>query len=67
MGKLTNLNPVAQITDADIPAGITRDIELTAEIAAHLNSNNPHFQYLQRSGIHDHYRTHLISIHWLGV
>ena len=30
MGKLTNLNPVTPIADADLPASITRDTELAA-------------------------------------
>jgi hypothetical protein len=45
MGKLTNLNPIAPITDADIPAAIARDSELTAAMNAHLAASDPHSQY----------------------
>ena len=44
MGKLTNLNPVT-IADSDIPGSIARDTEVTAALAAHLNTSHPHTQY----------------------
>ena len=48
MGKLTNLNPIA---DSDIPSGIARDSEVTAVINAHLAASDPHSQYvLQTEG-----------------
>jgi hypothetical protein len=49
MGKLTNLNPPATITDADIPGSIARDAEVSAAIAAHSSASNPHTQYALRS------------------
>jgi hypothetical protein len=45
MGKLTNLNPPAAIADADIPALIARDAEVTAALSAHTTAPNPHTQY----------------------
>jgi hypothetical protein len=45
MGKLTNLNPIAPIADADIPATIARDAETTAIMNAHLAAVDPHPQY----------------------
>jgi len=45
MGKLTNLNPPRPIADADLPASITRDTEVTAAINAHLAALDPHTQY----------------------
>ena len=49
MGKLTNLNPPSPISDADLPASITRDAEMAAVMAAHLNALNPHPEYLTPS------------------
>jgi len=53
MGKLTNLNPPASITDSDIPAAIARDAEVdtktTAAITAHKNETDPHPTYLTPS------------------
>jgi len=50
MGRLTNLNPPAPITDADLPASMTRDSELdaaiAAAIAAHVAATDPHPPYL---------------------
>jgi len=50
MGRLTNLNPPAPITDADLPASMTRDSELAAAlaaaIAAHVAAADPHPPYL---------------------
>ena len=46
MGRLTNLNPVAPIADADLPASIARDAEYIAADAAHVNTQDPHSQYL---------------------
>jgi hypothetical protein len=43
MGKLTNLNPIA---DSEIPATIARDSEVTAALNAHLGATDPHPQYL---------------------
>lgn len=51
MGKLTNLNPPAQIADADLPTSIASDAEVTAALAAHVNTADTHLQYLtQTSG-----------------
>jgi hypothetical protein len=38
MGRLTNLNPPAPIADADIPAGIARDSEVSEVIKAYRRS-----------------------------
>ena len=46
MGKLTNLNPIA---DSDLPSTITRDSELTAAMNAHVAAADPHIQYLLTS------------------
>lgn len=46
MGKLTNLNPIAPIADADLPPSVARDEEIAAAIAAHLAATDPHSQYL---------------------
>jgi hypothetical protein len=46
MGRLTNLNPPAPISDADLPASIARDAEYKAGDEAHLNASHPHPQYL---------------------
>ncbi len=45
MGKLTNLNPPAPISDAEIPSTIARDTEVTAVRDAHLADTDPHLQY----------------------
>jgi hypothetical protein len=55
MGKLTNLNPPAPIADADIPAAIARDSELTATINAHLNALDPHTQYATQARADERY------------
>ena len=49
MGKLTNLNPPAPITDADLPASIARDLELSAAMNAHLGAADPHPGYTLKS------------------
>ena len=41
MGELTNLNS-RSIVDADIPAAIARDSEVTAAVAAHVATADPH-------------------------
>jgi len=46
MGELINLNPIAPIADADLPASITRDAEYVAALLDHINAFNPHSQYL---------------------
>ncbi len=48
MGELTNLNS-RSIVDADIPAAIARDSEVTAAINAHTAAADPHAQYLVQS------------------
>ena len=45
MGELINLNSPKAITDADIPAAIARDSEVTAAINGHLAATDPHLQY----------------------
>ena len=45
MGKLTNLNPITPIADADLPASIARDSEIAEINAAHLMATDPHIQY----------------------
>jgi hypothetical protein len=42
MGELINLNPKTPLTDADIPAAIARDAEITAAINAHAGLSDPH-------------------------
>ena len=49
MGKLTNLNPPAPIADADLPASIARDLELSAAMNAHLGAADPHPGYALES------------------
>jgi predicted FMN-binding regulatory protein PaiB len=61
MGKLTNLNPPAPITDSDIPAAIARDAEVTAAINAHLTAADPHSQYLLQSEGDARYRQNAVA------
>lgn len=49
MGELINLNASPGIADADIPAEIARDIEITAAIATHVGAADPHPIYLTQA------------------
>ena len=57
MGRLTNLNPAAPITDADLPGSITRDTELITTIDAHLRATDPHSQYATQARADERYGT----------
>jgi hypothetical protein len=57
MGRLTNLNPPAPITDADLPGSITRDTELITTIDAHLAAIDPHPQYATQARADARYGT----------
>ena len=45
MGRLTNLNPPKALTEADIPATMATDAEVTNATNAHLAAVDPHLQY----------------------
>jgi hypothetical protein len=62
MGKLTNLNPSAAITDADIPATIARDTETAAAVAAHVGASDPHTQYFTQSEGDTRYRRAAVAL-----
>jgi len=42
MGRLTNLNPPKALTEADIPADVARDAEVTLALADHVQATDPH-------------------------
>ena len=62
MGKLTNLNPPAPIADADIPAAIARDSEVTAAVAAHVAATDPHPVYLTQVEGDGRYRQTTVAL-----
>ncbi len=62
MGKLTNLNPPALIADADIPAAIARDSEVTAAVAAHVAAVDPHPTYLTQAEGDGRYRQTTVAL-----
>jgi hypothetical protein len=69
MGKLTNLNPPAALTDSDIPGSIARDAELTAALTAHVNAEDPHSNYLRKNAFNpaSHAQTFTASVKAVGV
>jgi hypothetical protein len=76
MGRLTNLNPPAALTDSDIPGSIARDAELTAALAeltaaltAHVNAPDPHSNYLRKNAFDpaSHAQTFTASVKAVGV
>ena len=50
------------LTDADIPAAIARDTEVTATVAAHLAAADPHSQYLLPSEGDARYRQSAVAL-----
>ncbi|MCC3532576.1 MAG: hypothetical protein JGK21_31945 [Microcoleus sp. PH2017_22_RUC_O_B] len=61
MGELINLNS-RNITDADIPAAITRDTETAAAIAAHEAKTDPHPVYLTQAEGDGRYRQTAVAL-----